>query len=65
MVWNGNPLSQFPRPEQTWRDGRRYFSLEEDAALREQIQDERNRLIQAVLASQNGNGNGSRRAGGE
>ena len=65
VVWNGNPLSQFTRPEQTWLDGRRYFSLEEDAALREQIQDERNRLIQAVLASQNGNGNGSRRAGGE
>lgn len=63
VVWNGNPLSQFTRPEQTWLDGRRYFSLEEDAALREQIQDERNRLIQAVLASQNGNG--SRRAGGE
>ncbi len=65
VVWNGNPLSQFTRPEQTWLDGRRYFSLEEDAVLRQQIQDERTRLIQAVLTSQNGNGNGSRRAGGE
>ncbi|NNF12585.1 MAG: amidohydrolase family protein [Gemmatimonadetes bacterium] len=64
VVWNGNPLSQFTRAEQTWLDGRRYFSLEEDAALRAQIQDERTRLIQAVLASQNGNGN-ARRAGGE
>ncbi|MDE3004451.1 MAG: amidohydrolase family protein [Gemmatimonadota bacterium] len=65
VVWNGNPLSQFTRPEQTWLDGRRYFSLEEDAVLRQQIQDERNRLIQAVLASQNGNGNGNGRTGGE
>jgi imidazolonepropionase-like amidohydrolase len=64
VVWNGNPLSQFTRPDQTWLDGRRYFSLEEDAVLREQIQEERNRLIQAVLATQNGNGN-DRRAGGE
>ncbi|MDX1493981.1 MAG: amidohydrolase family protein [Longimicrobiales bacterium] len=64
VVWNGNPLSQFTRAEQTWLDGRRYFSIEEDEALRARIQDERTRLIQAVLASQNGNGNG-RRAGGE
>ena len=28
VVWNGNPLSQFTRAEQTWVDGRRYFSLE-------------------------------------
>ena len=30
-MWNGNPLSQFTKAEQTWVDGRRYFSLEEDA----------------------------------
>jgi len=62
VVWNGNPLSQFTRPEQTWLDGRRYFSIDEDTELREQIKDERSRLIQAVLSSQNGNGP---RAGGE
>jgi len=58
VVWNGNPLSQFTRAEQTWVDGRRYFSLDEDAVLRERIQRERGQLIQAVLAAQNGNGNG-------
>ena len=62
VVWNGNPLSQFTRPEQTWLDGRRYFSIDEDMELRERIKDERSRLIQAVLSSQNGNGP---RAGGE
>jgi imidazolonepropionase-like amidohydrolase len=59
VVWNGNPLSQFTRAEQTWIDGRRYFSMEEDAAMREQIQDERTRLIQAVLAAGGSNGNGT------
>ena len=34
VIWSGNPLSQFTKAEQTWVDGRRYFSLEEDAALR-------------------------------
>ena len=51
VLWSGNPLSQFTRAEQTWVDGRRYFSLEEDARLRAQIEDERTRLIQAILAS--------------
>lgn len=54
VVWSGNPLSQFTRAEQTWVDGRRYFSLEEDAELRAQIDDERARLIQAILASNGG-----------
>ena len=54
MIWSGNPLSQFTRAEQTWVDGRRYFSLEEDAALRAQVQSERQKLIQAVLAAADG-----------
>jgi hypothetical protein len=32
-------------------DGRRYFSLEEDAALRAQVDKERRQLIQAVLTA--------------
>ena len=50
VIWSGNPLSQFTRAEQTWVDGRRYFSLEEDAANREQIDWERTQLIQAILS---------------
>jgi imidazolonepropionase-like amidohydrolase len=52
VIWSGHPLSQFTRAEQTWVDGRRYFSLDEDQALREQVQRERARLIQLVLQSQ-------------
>ncbi len=68
VVWSGNPLSQFTRAEQTWVDGRRYFSLEEDAALRETIATERTQLIQAILSSagagnENAGGNGRGRPG--
>ena len=63
VVWSGDPLSQFTRAEQTWVDGRRYFSLEEDAAMREQIERERTQLIQAIL-SVSGNGGGMRATGG-
>ena len=59
VVWSGDPLSQFTRAEQTWVDGRRYFSIEEDAQMRQQIQQERAQLIQAVLAA---GGNSGRNA---
>ncbi len=65
VVWSGNPLSQFTRAEQTWLDGRRYFSLEEDAELREQIRRERSQLVQAILAAQDENGNGNQRMGSD
>ena len=52
VIWSGNPLSQFTRAEQTWVDGRRYFSIEEDAVMREQIDRERTQLIQAILLLQ-------------
>lgn len=51
VIWSGNPLSQFTRAEQTWVDGRRYFSLEEDAKLREEITRQRSQLIQAILTA--------------
>jgi len=51
VIWNGNPLSQFTKAEQTWVDGRRYFSLEEDAAMRADMARQRSQLIQAVLAA--------------
>ena len=68
VIWNGNPLSQFTKAEQTWVDGRRYFSLEEDAALRVEIARERAQLIQAVHAAgvtPNTNTNRPARAPGE
>lgn len=69
VIWNGNPLSQFTKAEQTWVDGRRYFSLEEDAALRAEVARQRAQLIQAVLAAggseNNANTNRPARAPGQ
>ncbi len=35
VVWSDPPLSIYARCEQTWVDGRRYFDIEEDQALRQ------------------------------
>jgi imidazolonepropionase-like amidohydrolase len=57
VIWSGHPLSQFTRAEQTWVDGRRYFSLVDDRALRERVTSERARLTQLVLEREaNGDG---------
>jgi hypothetical protein len=48
-------------------DGRRYFSLEEDAQLRTEVDRQRNQLIQAVLAAsaQGNNPSGPARGAGQ
>jgi uncharacterized damage-inducible protein DinB len=51
VVWSGHPLSSLSRVEATYVDGRRYFSLADDAALRARDAAERERLVAAVLAS--------------
>ena len=67
VIWSGNPLSQFTRAEQTWIDGMQFFSLEKDAQLREQVRNERQQLIQAVLGAggnRGGRGGPTTSAGG-
>ena len=49
VVWSGDPLSTLTRCEQTWIEGRRMFSLEDDAAVREAAVAERQRLTQKIL----------------
>lgn len=53
VLWSGDPLSTFTRAEQTWIEGRRYFDLEEDARLREQMLTERRLLIERILEKNN------------
>jgi imidazolonepropionase-like amidohydrolase len=48
-VWSHDPLSTQAKCEQTWIDGRRYFSLEEDAVARKHVAAERQRIIQKIL----------------
>ncbi len=48
VIWSGNPISTYSHCEQTWVDGRKYFDIQEDAQLRQQIQKERSTLIQKI-----------------
>ncbi len=50
VIWNGSPLSTYSKCEQTWIDGRKYFDIEEDAKLADEVKKERAVLIQKVLS---------------
>ncbi len=51
VIWNGDPLSNFSRCEQTWIDGRAFFHRDEDNQLRQVVIEKRNTLIQKILKS--------------
>ena len=51
VVWNGDPLSNFTRCEQSWIDGRRYFHRDDDDQMQQESLQKRNTLIQKVLSS--------------
>lgn len=51
VIWSGNPLSTYTKCEQTWIDGKKYFDIQEDKQMQEQITKERAALIQKILAS--------------
>ena len=59
VIWSGHPLSPYSRCEQTWLDGRKYFDIETDLDVRQQITRERVRLIQKVLAEEKKSSNTS------
>lgn len=48
VIWSGHPLSILSLPDETWLDGRRYFSRAEDEALRDAVARERNERIQQI-----------------
>jgi imidazolonepropionase-like amidohydrolase len=55
VLWTGNPLSIYSKPEMTMVDGAVYFSREQDEAGRAYIRSERQRLIRKmILAKQAG-----------
>ena len=51
VVWNGDPISNFSRCEQTWIDGRCYFHRDEDDRMQRESFERRNILIQKILES--------------
>ncbi len=55
VLWSDHPLSVYAKAEMTFVDGIKFFDRNEDAKLRQQVADERNRLIQKMLqARKNG-----------
>jgi len=49
VIWSGNPLSAFTHARQTWIDGRKYFDRDKDMHWREELENERAKLIQRIL----------------
>ncbi|MEM9559003.1 MAG: amidohydrolase family protein [Planctomycetota bacterium] len=51
VLWNASPLSTMSRPEHVFIEGIERFSTAQDAAHRERIRAERERLIQKILGA--------------
>lgn len=47
-IWSGYPMSTLTQCEQTWIDGRQYFSIEKDEEMRTRIAAERARLVAKI-----------------
>ncbi len=50
VLWNTNPLSIYAKPEKTIIDGTIYFDIEKEAIKLKELDVEKNRLIQKLLA---------------
>jgi imidazolonepropionase-like amidohydrolase len=50
VLWSDNPLSIYAKAEYTIIDGTIYFDREKDKILREQVKDEKQRLVKKVAA---------------
>ncbi len=53
VLWTANPLSVYAKVDQTYIDGRLYYSRAQDKQMREAVQQERAALINKVLADPN------------
>lgn len=54
VVWSGHPLSVYSRAERTFVDGRQFFDLESDKVMRQEMERERLRIVQKMLAAKKG-----------
>ncbi len=54
VLWSEHPMSQYAKAEMTFVDGICYFDREQDKELRKEVEAERNRLIQKMLAAKKG-----------
>ena len=51
VIWDGPPLDIYSHVQETWIEGTRYFSMDENAQLEERDTKVRQDLIQKILAS--------------
>jgi imidazolonepropionase-like amidohydrolase len=51
VVWSDHPLSVYAKAEMTFVDGIKFFDRKDDERLQAEVDTERNRLIQKMLAS--------------
>jgi len=51
VLWSDNPLSVYAKAERTYVDGIAYYTIEKDKAARMTLQQERNRIIQKMIAA--------------
>ncbi len=51
VLWSHYPLSAYARAEQTWINGRKFFDREQDKQRQQAVKQEKNALIQKVLAA--------------
>ena len=63
VVWNNNPLSVYAKAEMTFVDGIKFFDRKDDEKLQAEVDSERNRLIQKMLAAKK-DGGGMQKPGG-
>ena len=53
VLWNTDPLSIYAKPEKTIIEGVVYFDIEKDKAMRAQVQNERQVLINKMMKAKN------------
>ncbi len=53
VIWDGPPLSIYSKVQETWIEGTRYFSVDENKTLEERDHTLRANLIQKILSSSN------------
>ncbi len=51
VIWDGPPLDIYSHVQETWIDGKRYFSMDENILLEERDKKVRQDLIQKILSS--------------
>lgn len=51
VLWDAAPLSVYAVVQQTWIEGARYFDRQQDLQARQQIEQERQQLIQKILTA--------------